>query len=157
MFALQLWRQTPHALQFQNSNIRGASQWESLYSKTGDKAGTWIKGLKKLCNNFILPDRATFHRTNSIGLRQYLVEILSSCVYIYHTFHFVYQRCKFHPRPHISGHCFQITANFPSKVLAPLRWWGGEDLHTWKKKLNIVLTFLSTCIMLNRCSTKLFQ
>ena len=120
MFSLQLlWRQTPHAF-FQNSN---ASQWESLYSKTGDKAdsGTSIKGLKKLSNNYILPHRATFHSTISMCLRQYLRESLSSCVYIYHTFQFVYQRCNFHPRPHISGHCFQITANFPTKVLALLR------------------------------------
>ena len=42
-------------------------------------------------------------------------------IYIYHTFQFVYQRCKFYPRPHISGHCFQITANFPTEVLALLR------------------------------------
>ena len=72
-----------------------------------------------------------------MGLRQYLAEIFSSCVYVYHTFQFLYQRCIFHPRPHISGHCFEVTANFPTKVLAPLRWWGGEDLHSWKK-LNIV-------------------
>ena len=28
---------------------------------------------------------------------------------------------KFYPRPHIAGHCFQITANFPTEVLALLR------------------------------------
>ena len=87
---------------------------ENLSLKAGDKAETWIKGLKKLRNNFILPDRAakSFHSTISMCPWQYLGEILSSCVYIYRTFQFVYQRWKFHPRPHTSGHCFQITANF---------------------------------------------
>ena len=47
-----------------------ASEWESLPSKTGDKAWTWIKGLKKLSNNSVLPDRATFGSTISMCLRQ---------------------------------------------------------------------------------------
>ena len=110
-----------HMLYFKIQISRDARQREFLSSKTGDKAGTWIKGLKRVSNNFTLPDRATFHSTISMCLRQYLAEILPSCVNIYHTFQFVYQRCKFHPRPHISGHCFQLTANFPTKVLALVR------------------------------------
>ena len=112
-----------HMLYFKIAILWDASQWESLSSKTGDKAGTWIKGLKKLSNNFTLPDRTTFHSTISIYLTQYIADILSNCLYIiiYHTFQFVYQRCKFYPRPHIAGHCSQITANFPTEVLALLR------------------------------------
>ena len=116
MFSVQLQRQRPYAL-FQNPNIMRCESMRILASETGDKAGTWIKGLGKLSDNFILPDRATFHSITSRCPWHYLGEICV-CVYIYHTFQFVYQRCKFHPRPCISGHCFQTTANFPSKVLA---------------------------------------
>ena len=107
MFSVQLQRQTPYAL-FQNPNIMKCESMRILGSETGDKAGTWIKGLGKLSNNFILPDRATFHSIISWCPWQYLGEICV-CVYIYHTFQFVYQRCKFHPRPCISGHCFQTA------------------------------------------------
>ena len=60
MFSVQLQRQTPHTL-FQNSNIMRCKSMRILAPETGDKGGTWIKGLEKLSNNFILPDRATFH------------------------------------------------------------------------------------------------
>ena len=116
MFSVQLQRQTPHAL-FQNPNIMRCKSMRILAPETGDKAGTWIKGLEKLSKNFIPPDRARFHSNISMCAWQYLGEIFI-CVYIYHTFQFVYQRCKFHPRPRISGDFFQTTANFPTKVLA---------------------------------------
>ena len=74
-----------HMLYFKIQISRDARQREFLSSKTGDKAGTWIKGLKKVSNNFTLPDRATFHSTIYMCLRQYIAEILPSCVNIYHT------------------------------------------------------------------------
>ena len=83
-----------------------ASQWECLSLKAGDKAETWIKGLKKLSNNFILPDRATksFHSTISMCPWQYLGEILSSHLYIYHTSHSSLNTKGVNVIPHIRAH-----------------------------------------------------
>ena len=81
MFSVQLQRKTPHDL-FQNPNIMRCKSTRILAPETGDKAQTWIKGLEKLSNNFILPDSATFHSNISMCPWQYLGEICIS-VYIY--------------------------------------------------------------------------